>query len=117
MPSAYSLFFTNTVFDGWASYSNVITHAYFTDCTFSNVLKPYGDTTLTGCTFTGESLYLLGLEVGETITLENCTYNGVAIDAAVLTATMDEHDNVILTCDNDLLTITDGTLVLKSSNP
>lgn len=77
--------FSNTVFKSWTSYANVMEHAYFTDCTFEGTLKPYGDTTLTDCTFTGETLDLSALENGETVKLINCTYNGVAGINAELT--------------------------------
>ena len=48
-------------------------------------LKPYGDTTLTDCTFKEETLDLSSLENGETVTLINCTYDGVAGINAELT--------------------------------
>lgn len=115
--SAYSMFFTNTTFDGWASYADVVRHAYFTDCSFLNTLKPYADTTLTDCTFTAESLNVSGLAADKTITLENCTYKDVVIDHAVLTAVADAEGNVTVTCDNALLTIADGYVVLNTTNP
>ena len=85
--TGYTMTFANTTFKSWTSYANVMNHAYFTDCKFEATLKPYGDTTLTNCTFGSEStLNVSGLQKGETITLVNCTYNGVLIEKLVLTA-------------------------------
>lgn len=92
--------FIDTVFNSWTSYANIAKHAYFTDCKFAAVLRPYGDTTLTNCEFTGETLDLSELKAGETITLINCTYNGRLIARAVLTANAD-----------DTVTVTEGTAI------
>lgn len=81
----YAITFSNTVFKSWTSYANAMKHAYFTGCTFEGTLKPYGDTTLTDCTFKEETLDLSSLENGETVKLINCTYNGVAGINAELT--------------------------------
>ena len=70
--------FVDTVFNSWVSYANVMDHAYFTNCTFGGALKPYGDTTLTGCTFSNEKLDVSSLAEGETITLVNCTYGSTS---------------------------------------
>lgn len=79
--------FVNTEFKSWTSFANAAAHVYFTDCTFAQTLRPYGDTTLTNCTFSAEMLDVSELEEGETITLINCVYNGKKIEKAVLTAT------------------------------
>ena len=81
----FTVNFTDTVFKTWTSYGNVMKHAYFTGCTFEGTLKPYGDTTLTDCTFKEETLDLSSLENGEKVTLINCTYDGVAGINAELT--------------------------------
>ena len=81
--------FIDTTFSTWTSYANVAKHAYFTDCTFGSVLRPFGDTTLTNCVFAGETLDLSELVAGETVTLINCTYKGQLIARAVLTANAD----------------------------
>lgn len=81
----YAITFSNTVFKSWTSYANAMKHAYFTGCTFEGTLKPYGDTTLTDCTFKEETLDLSSLENGETVKLINCTYDGVAGINAELT--------------------------------
>ena len=114
-PTAYSLFFTNTTFESWTSYSNVMKHAYFTDCTFKSVLRPYGDTTLENCEFTTEGLNTKGLEAGKTVTLINCTYNGVDIDQATVKA--DAEGNITVTCDTVALEIVEDTVVLKVTTP
>lgn len=105
--SDYSISFTDCYFESWVSYANVVEHAYFKDCTFGSTLKPYGSTTLTNCTVSGEGLNLSALESGETITLINCTYNGVKIEKATLTATSVEGA--------DALTIASGIVVLKTN--
>ena len=79
------LSFIDTTFASWTSYANVANHAYFTGCTFKDVLKPYGDTTLTNCTFDTHGLDVSALEAKETITLINCTYNGKLIEKATVT--------------------------------
>lgn len=66
--------FTKTTFESWTSYANAAEHVYFTGCTFKDTLKPYGDTTLTDCTFASQKLDVSALEDGESITFVNCTY-------------------------------------------
>ena len=78
--------FEDTYFGSWVSYANVMEHAYFKDCTFGNTLKPYGSTTLTDCNFNTFGLDLSALQSGETITLINCTYNGIKIEKATMTS-------------------------------
>ena len=86
--------------------------ANFTGCTFEDVLKPYGDTTLTNCTFTTKGLDVSALENGETITLINCTYNGVFVEKAVLTA---DSEGITIT-DSDLIMVDgDKRVVLKTN--
>lgn len=80
--------FTSCYLNNWTSYANVASRVDFVGCTFGDVLKPYGDTVLTGCTFSSgekKGLDVTALEEGETITLVNCTYKGKVIDRAVLT--------------------------------
>ena len=77
--------FIDTKFTSWTSYDNVANHVYFTGCEFASVLRPYGDTTLTNCTFTTAGLDVSKLEAGEAITLINCTYNGRPIEKAIIT--------------------------------
>ncbi len=84
----------NTAFLGWVSYAGWKT-ATFTGCTFQintnpelyNVIRPYDNTTFTGCEFKGTELYTDKLAAGDTITLVDCTFNGELItDASVLVA-------------------------------
>ena len=83
----YVLNFTGTIFRSWTSYANVTQMVNFSNCRFENVLKPYGDTTLTGCTFIGgegNGLDVSALEAGETVTLTDCNYMGVTVKSAVV---------------------------------
>ena len=112
----YTLNFNNTTFQSWTSYANVMEHAYFVGCTFENTLRPYGDTTLTDCQFGAEGkLDVSSLEAGETITLVNCTYGGVLIEKAVLTAVSDAEGKIVVTCDNALLEIQNGVVSLADA--
>ena len=86
--------------------------ANFTGCTFEAVLKPYGDTVLTDCVFSGGKLDVSALENGETITLINCTYNNVLVEKAVLTA----NNEGITIAESDLIVVnTDKEVVLKTN--
>lgn len=107
----YILSFTNTTFQSWTSYANVVEKASFADCTFDAVLKPYGDTTLTNCTFTTAGLDVSALEDGETITLINCTYNGVLIEKAVLRA---DGEGITIT-ESDLIMVDDEQVVQRTN--
>lgn len=117
--TGYTINFTDTVFESWTSYANVMACANFTDCTFGDVLKPYGDTTLTNCTFTTEGLDVSALEDDESITLINCTYMEKIIESAILTATTGDGGNVTVKCynsdysENNLLTISEGMVKIK----
>lgn len=112
-PTDYSINFTNTTFKSWTSYDNVISCANFTGCTFEDVLKPYGQTVLTDCVFAAEKLDVSRLQAGETITLTNCTYNGVTIASATITAAAAADGTVTVTCDSNLLEISGDFVVLK----
>ena len=106
--------FINTTFNNWTSFANVAKHVYFTGCTFEDVLRPYGDTTLTDCTFITGTDYTKGLNVSkleteETITLVNCKYNGLVIEKAEIT-----FDGTSIEIDCAELTVNDdGMIVLK----
>ena len=108
----YTLAFANTTFKSWTSYANVVKCANFTDCTFEAILKPYGDSTLTNCAFTTEGLDVSALENGETITLINCTYNGVFVEKAVLAANGEE---ITITESNLIVVDGDKQVVLKTN--
>lgn len=96
--------FVNTNLTSWTSYANVANHVYFTGCVFNNVLKPYGDTTLTDCTFTTTGLDLSALEAGETLTMINCTYKGQQIEKAVFTN------------DGEMITLSENTAIMLDAN-
>lgn len=112
--TGHSLTFTNTTFKSWTSYANVMEKAEFTNCTFENVLKPYGDTKLTGCTFTTAGLDVSELANGEKIELSNCTYNGVKVTSVILVAAEDGAVSMVSSADE--LAVSDGMLVVNSSN-
>ena len=103
--------FIDTRFTSWTSYANVANHVYFTSCTFNDVLKPYGDTTLTNCTFTTAGLDVSKLEAGEVITLINCTYNGQLIEKAVLTS----NGGVVTISESDAIEVDNDMVVLKGN--
>ena len=71
---------------GWTSYGN-IKSANFTNTTFGKCLKgyefirPYADTTFTGCTFNKGFTVGAGAS-GKTYTVNNCTSNGVKLTAS-----------------------------------
>lgn len=82
--------FTGCTLTGWTSFANMATRVDFVGCTFDGVLKPFGNTVLTSCTFSGgkdqsRGLDVSALEVGQTITLVNCTYQGEKIENATVT--------------------------------
>ncbi len=80
----------DTTFMGWTSYSGWKT-ATFTNCTFQvntnpecyNVIRPYDDTTFTGCDFIGTDLWLDNMGTS-TINFVNCTFNGEALTWDIL---------------------------------
>lgn len=89
--SPVTLTVKNSTLQGWISYGNSTTASFekvnfICGGNFDDNFKPYTSVVLTGCDFeTGFQIDVTSLD--GTITLVNCTYNGVAIDAAVL-ATM-----------------------------
>ena len=103
--------FIDTKFTSWTSYDNVANHVYFTGCEFANVLRPYGDTTLTNCTFTTAGLDVSKLEAGEVITLINCTYKGQLIEKAVLTS----NGGVVTISESDAIKVDNGMVVLNGN--
>lgn len=101
----------NTAFLGWVSYSGWTT-ATFTNCTFQvntnpecyNVIRPYDDTTFTGCEFKGTELWLDKL-ADSTITFVDCTFNGELITAENVAQMYAADINVL------------GTVVVNNTNP
>lgn len=81
----HTITFVDTTFNAYTVFENMMEHAYFTGCTFNQLLKPHGDTTLTNCTITDDFLVLSALKPGETVTLINCTYKGTEEINAVFT--------------------------------
>ena len=106
-----NLIVTNSVLAGWTSFSNIesasFTNVEFKQGTYYNniygrVLKPYVNTTLTGCAFVEHmNLDLSGLANGHKVTISNCTVNGQALTAEVFTvpSTDAEYDTELFTVD------------------
>lgn len=103
----------NTTFMGWVSYSG-FESATFTNCTFRlnsegtyNYLRAYDPSVFTNCEFKGTTL---DVDDNGTITLVDCTYNGVLIDSV---------DDLTLASDSvaDAITIyVNGSLVVDSAD-
>ena len=88
----------NSTIGSWNSFDGGFETASFTDCNFVvgsyyrnwpyySLVKPIGvDTTFTNCSF-AEDYYLDLSELGDTckIIIENCTVNGVKLDASICT--------------------------------
>ena len=88
----HSLIVTNSTIAGWNSYGTAIKDLSFTDCTFAQgeyytdvfgrLVKPYVTTVFENCEFNSKYyIDLSALEDGCTITLKNCTVNGVKLTA------------------------------------
>lgn len=81
------LFVKNTTLNGWTSYTNGIELVSFDNCKFGQgagwaYLRPYSTTEIKNCEFTHAEFQLnAGGTSTYTITLTNCTKNGVAITA------------------------------------
>lgn len=78
---------SNSTLNGWTSFDN-ISSASFDNCSFGkgttnyNTCRPYCTTIFTNCTFeNGYKLSLCSLNPGASITLINCTCNGVILTA------------------------------------
>lgn len=89
----HSLIVTNSTIAGWNSYGDAIKDLSFTDCTFAQgeyytnvygrLVKPYVTTVFENCEFSSKYyIDLSDLKNGCTITLKNCTVNGVKLTAA-----------------------------------
>lgn len=81
----------NSTLEGWTSFGESTTATFeaveFTAGEYARV-RPYGTTVFTNCSFVdGFSVDLTYLAAGETVTFENCTYNGAPLtDANVITS-------------------------------
>lgn len=96
--SGATLTVKNTILNGWTSYTDGVELVKFENCKFGKCnfayLRPYSNTELINCEFTDAGFKLnADGSAAFTITLNNCTKNGVAITA----------DNVL-----SLLVDTDG---------
>lgn len=83
---------SNSTLKGWTSIGNTVKSVSFTNCTFGQgtyytnvygrLVKPYVNAVFENCEF--ESLFyvdLSSLAAGQTVTLRNCTVNGVKLTA------------------------------------
>ena len=105
------LIVTNSTLAGWTSYAGIesasFTNVKFEQGTYYNniygrVFKPYVNTTMTDCSFVEHmNLDLSGLVQGQKITFVNCTVNGKAVTADVLTipTTDAQYDTELFTVD------------------
>ena len=105
------LIVTNSVLAGWTSFSNIesasFTNVEFKQGTYYNdiygrVLKPYVNTTLTNCSFVKAMNFdLSSLTAGHKIVIKNCTVDGKALNASVMTVptTDAQYDTELFTVD------------------
>ena len=89
----YNVYISNSKISGWNSFGDAVNEVYFTNCTFGQgtyynnvygrLVKPYRTAVFENCEF-GNKYYidLSALKAGETITLKNCTVNGVKLTAS-----------------------------------
>ena len=73
---------TNCTINGWTSYAATIGTVEFENCSFGkgagyNFSRPYAPTTYVGCSFAEGH----AIDARAAITLEDCTFNGVAVTA------------------------------------
>lgn len=104
--------FVDSYLNDWTSYANVVERVEFTRCEFADVLRPYGDTVLTGCKFTREKLDLSHLELNESVTLIDCKYNETNIGRAVFT----RGESGITIEGTELLKLNDSQVVILAKN-
>ncbi|MBQ9769954.1 MAG: leucine-rich repeat domain-containing protein, partial [Clostridia bacterium] len=105
------LIVTNSVLAGWTSFSNIESASFtnvefkqgtYYDNIYGRVLKPYVNTTLTNCSFVKSmNLDLSGLVSGQKIVIKNCTVDGNALNASVMTipTTDAQYDTELFTVD------------------
>ena len=104
----------NSVLNGWTSYTNGIKLVSFENCKLGlntyDYLRPYSETKITDCEFTSDSYLLNAGGTGTyTITIDNCTKNGVAITAnnvrALLLDTEDWNVNATLVVNGTVVSV------------
>ena len=88
---------TNSTFKGWTSYAGTLGNAKFTDCYFGygngySFCRPYAPTEFVGCEFEAG----LTLDPRAAVTLENCTYDGVAVTAENLSTFVTNTEKVTI---------------------
>ena len=104
----------NSTLNGWTSYTSGINLVTFDNCKLGlnayQYLRPYSETKLTNCEFTSAGYQLnAGGTDAYTITIDNCTKNGVAITADnVKTLLLDSDDwnaNATLVVNGTVVTV------------
>ena len=104
----------NSTLNGWTSYTSGIHLVTFDNCKLGlnayQYLRPYSETKLTNCEFTSAGYQLnAGGTDAYTITIDNCTKNGVAITADnVKTLLLDSDDwnaNATLVVNGTVVTV------------
>lgn len=108
----------DSTLNGWTSYTSDIQMVSFTNCRLGKgagyaYLRPYSNTVLENCEFTTDEYQLnAGGTAAFTITLTNCTKNGVAITSDnVLTLLVDTDD-----WNTNATLIVNGTTVVVTSD-
>ena len=80
----YGVYISNTVLNGWTSFSNVHKEVVFTDCSFGKgngyaFCRPYNPCVFENCEFSTDMEFDTAYQAN--IVLKNCTYGGVKITA------------------------------------
>ena len=113
MPNS-TLTIKDSTLNGWTSYTSGIGLVSFENCKLGlntyEYLRPYSETQITNCEFTSEDYMLnAGGDGAYTITLTNCTKNGVAITAEnvvnLLLETEDWNSKVTLVVNGTTVTV------------
>ena len=98
-----SIYVSNSTLGGWNSFGNTIKSVTFTDCTFvqgaayssvtGRLVRPYVTTVFENCDFSDKYyIDLSALVAGHTVTLKNCTVNGVKLTAENWTSLIAPED-------------------------
>ena len=107
-----SLYVSNSTIAGWTSIGSAVKYVEFTNCTFAQgtyytnvfgrLVKPYVNAVFENCEF-GNKYYidLSALGANQTVTLKNCTVNGVQLTAENWTSLVAPEDD----CQNGQISI------------
>ena len=91
-----------SILKGWTSYTDSVTSAAFTDCTFEkntengsygyNCVRAYTDTTFVNCDF-GDEFWFGAANNAVTVTFDNCRYKGKLITNSNVNEVLEPTDN------------------------